>query len=97
VLQPDFRFWNARFAGKTGVQSRLVISHCLTAPHSSRPTTKAPPHSSRPTTKAPPQRQHPWVNNIRGEFSPLAVSPAHMNKLALSFIYSYKQFYYTSQ
>ena len=41
VLQPDFRFWKARFAGKQCAQSRLVISHCLTqiygltAPHSS--------------------------------------------------------------
>jgi hypothetical protein len=35
VLQPDFRFWKARFAGKQCAQSRLVIPHCLTAPHSS--------------------------------------------------------------
>jgi hypothetical protein len=34
VLQPDFQFWKARFAGKQCTQSRLVISHCLTAPHS---------------------------------------------------------------
>jgi hypothetical protein len=36
VLQPDFRFWKVRFAGKECAPSRLVIvSHCLTAPHSS--------------------------------------------------------------
>ena len=39
VLQPDFRFWKARFAGKQCVQSRLVIFHCLTAPHSSNQKT----------------------------------------------------------
>jgi hypothetical protein len=31
VLQPDFKFWKARFASKQCAQSRLVISHCLTA------------------------------------------------------------------
>jgi hypothetical protein len=35
VLQPDFRFWKARFPGKHCAQSRLVISHCLAAPQSS--------------------------------------------------------------
>jgi hypothetical protein len=35
VFQPDFRFWKARFAGKQWAQSGLVISHCLTVPHSS--------------------------------------------------------------
>jgi hypothetical protein len=34
VPQPNFRFWKAQFAGKQCVQSRLVISHCLTAPQS---------------------------------------------------------------
>ena len=34
-LQPDFRFWKDRFAGKQCAQIRLVITHCWTAPHSS--------------------------------------------------------------
>jgi hypothetical protein len=31
MLQPDFRFWKAQFAGKECGKSRLAISHCLTA------------------------------------------------------------------
>jgi hypothetical protein len=40
VLQPDFQFRTARFAGKQCTQSRLVIYHCLTAPHSSKKSVK---------------------------------------------------------
>jgi hypothetical protein len=42
VLQPDFRFWKAWFAGKQCAQSRMVISHCLTVPHSSAPHSHLP-------------------------------------------------------
>jgi hypothetical protein len=42
VLQPDFRFWKARFAGKQCAQSRMVICHCLTVPHSSAPHSHLP-------------------------------------------------------
>jgi hypothetical protein len=68
------------------VRSRLVISHCLTAPHSSNhKDSRMLLRNIRESTTYVASSHH------------LRVSPAHMNKLALSFIYSYKQFYYTSQ
>ena len=54
VLQPDFRFLKARFAGKQCAQSRLVNSHCLTAAHS---------------PLSPPQRRLYGIGNLTQETS----------------------------